>query len=58
VTTKGGPVHATTVVVYYLYQQAFQFFHGGYAAAIAYVLFLAILVVTLVELRISRRWAA
>jgi multiple sugar transport system permease protein len=57
VTTKGGPVHATTVVVYYLYQQAFQFFHGGYAAAIAYVLFLAILVVTLVELRVARRWA-
>jgi multiple sugar transport system permease protein len=56
VTTKGGPVHATTVVVYYLYQQAFQFFHGGYAAAIAYVLFLAILVITLVELRVSRRW--
>jgi multiple sugar transport system permease protein len=56
VTTKGGPVHATTVVVYYLYQQAFQFFHGGYAAAIAYVLFLAILVITLIELRVSRRW--
>ena len=34
-TTKGGPLHATTVVVYYLYQQAFQFFHAGYAAAIA-----------------------
>lgn len=57
VTTKGGPVHATTVVVYYLYQQAFQFFHGGYAAAIAYALFLAILLVTLVELRLSRRWS-
>ena len=57
VTTKGGPVHATTVVVYYLYQQAFQFFHAGYAAAIAYVLFVAILVVTLVQLRSSRRWA-
>ena len=57
VTTHGGPVHATTVVVYYLDQQAFQFFHGGYAAALAYVLFLAILLVTLVELRVSRRWA-
>ena len=39
VTTKGGPLQATTVVVYYLYQQAFQFFNAGYAAAIAYVLF-------------------
>ena len=42
VTTKGGPAQATTVVVYYLYQQAFQFFHAGYAAAIAVVLFVAI----------------
>jgi multiple sugar transport system permease protein len=55
VTTKGGPLHASTVVVYYLYQQAFQYFHAGYAAAIAYVLFAAILVVTLVELQLSRR---
>jgi len=55
VTTKGGPVGATTVVVYYLYQQAFQFFNGGYAAAIAYVLFVAILVVTIVQLTIGRR---
>jgi multiple sugar transport system permease protein len=55
VTTKGGPVGATTVVVYYLYVQAFQFFNGGYASAIAYVLFLAILVVTAIQLTVGRR---
>ena len=55
VTTKGGPVGATTVVVYYLYQQAFLFFNGGYASAIAYVLFLAILVVTAIQLTVGRR---
>jgi multiple sugar transport system permease protein len=55
VTTKGGPVGATTVVVYYLYQQAFQFFNGGYASAIAYVLFVAILIVTAVQLGVGRR---
>jgi multiple sugar transport system permease protein len=55
VTTKGGPIGSTTVVVYYLYQQAFQFFNGGYASAIAYVLFVAILVVTIVQLAIGRR---
>jgi multiple sugar transport system permease protein len=54
VTTKGGPLHSTTVVVYYLYQQAFTFFHAGYAAAIACVLFVAIAAVTLVQLRLSR----
>ena len=43
------------MIVYYLWQQAFQFFNGGYAAAIAYVLFVAILVITLVQFLISRR---
>jgi multiple sugar transport system permease protein len=54
VTTKGGPIHATTVVVYYLYQQAFQFFHAGYAAAISVVLFLVIGAITLIQLRLTR----
>ena len=54
VTTKGGPLHATTVVVYYLYVQAFQFFHAGYAAAIAAVLFVVIAVITFVQLRLTR----
>ncbi len=54
VTTKGGPLHATTVVVYYLYLQAFQFFHAGYAAAIAAVLFVVIAAITLVQLRLTR----
>ena len=54
VTTKGGPLHSTTVVVYYLYQQAFQFFHAGYAAAIAMVLFAVIGVITFVQLRLTR----
>ena len=55
VTTRGGPLGSTTVIVYYLYQQAFQFFNAGYGAAIAYVLFVAILIVTLVQLWVGRR---
>jgi len=55
VTTRGGPLGSTTVIVYYLYQQAFQFFNGGYGAAIAWVLFLGILVVTLIQMWIGRR---
>jgi len=55
VTTRGGPLGSTTVIVYYLYEQAFQFFNGGYGAAVAYVLFLGILVVTLMQLWIGRR---
>jgi multiple sugar transport system permease protein len=55
VTTRGGPLGSTTVIVYYLYQQAFQFFNAGYGSAIAYVLFVAILIVTLIQMGIGRR---
>lgn len=44
VTTKGGPLGSTTVVVYFVWQQAFQMFTAGYGAAAAYVLALALLV--------------
>ncbi|MCW2919326.1 MAG: Multiple sugar transport system permease protein [Actinomycetia bacterium] len=55
VTTKGGPLHASTVLVYYLYQQAFMNFDGGYAAAIGCALFMVILAVTVVQLWLGRR---
>ncbi len=55
VSTRGGPLHATTVVVYYLFQQAFQFFAAGYGAAIAYVLFVAILLLTLLQFWVAKR---
>jgi multiple sugar transport system permease protein len=44
VTTKGGPLGSTTVIVYFVWQQAFQMFTAGYGAASAYVLALAPLV--------------
>ncbi|SDW48285.1 carbohydrate ABC transporter membrane protein 1, CUT1 family [Saccharopolyspora shandongensis] len=46
VTTSGGPANATTTVVYYAYQQAFQFGRFGYAAAICALLVLALGAVT------------
>lgn len=55
VTTHGGPLQATTVLVYYLFNQAFELFHGGYAAAIAYVLFLITLVLSLLQLWLGNR---
>jgi multiple sugar transport system permease protein len=55
VTTRGGPLRSTTVLVYYIYDQAFAFFHAGYAAAIAYVLFLVTLVFSLIQLWVGRR---
>jgi multiple sugar transport system permease protein len=55
-STMGGPLNATTVLVYYLWEQAFQFFKYGYASAIAYMLFIVILVVTAIQFRAGRRF--
>jgi multiple sugar transport system permease protein len=53
--TNGGPGTATYVPVYYLYRLAFQLGKAGYAAAIAYVLFAVILVLTVVQLLVGKR---
>jgi multiple sugar transport system permease protein len=55
-STQGGPLNATTVLVYYLYDQAFQQFNFGFASAIAYFLFLVIIVVTVIQFRVGRRF--
>jgi len=54
--TRGGPGTATYVVVYYLYSLAFEQGIAGYAAAIAYVLLIAIMSLTLIQLWAGRRW--
>ncbi|MFI5554418.1 carbohydrate ABC transporter permease [Streptomyces sp. NPDC051738] len=56
VTTKGGPLGSTTVVVYFVWQQAFQMFTAGYGAAAAYVLAVALFVAG-GALRVVRRRA-
>jgi multiple sugar transport system permease protein len=55
-TTRGGPLHSTNVVVYYLFDQAFQQFNAGYAAALAYALFMVIVVVTFIQFRVGNRF--
>lgn len=54
VTTKGGPVSATRAIYYYIYQQAFTYFHMGYAAAAAVCLALILGVLTAVQMRLLR----
>ena len=56
VLTEGGPGDATRSVVMYIYEKAFQRFDMGYAAAISMTLFAVILVLTLIQFRLSRRW--
>ncbi|MBB5788574.1 carbohydrate ABC transporter permease [Jiangella mangrovi] len=56
VMTEGGPNGASELTVLYLFRQGFQFFHMGYASAIAWVLCLLILLLTLAQLWLQRRW--
>jgi multiple sugar transport system permease protein len=55
-TTGGGPVYATLIYVVYIYFRAFQDFKMGYAAALAWVLFLIIMVMTAIQFILARRW--
>jgi multiple sugar transport system permease protein len=54
VTTKGGPVSATQVIYYFIYLQAFKYFHLGYAAAAAVFLALILGVLTAIQMRLLR----
>jgi multiple sugar transport system permease protein len=54
VMTSGGPSDSTLTVSLYMYKEGFDFFHMGYAAAMAYVLFVVILAITLLQLRLLR----
>jgi multiple sugar transport system permease protein len=56
VLTQGGPGTSTTVLVYYLYQQAFQFHHFGYGATLSVLLFAIVALLTFVQWRMRRKW--
>lgn len=54
--THGGPGVSTTVLVYYVYNQAFEFHDPDYASAVAVVLFGLVLALTVLQWRVRRRW--
>jgi ABC-type sugar transport system permease subunit/ABC-type glycerol-3-phosphate transport system substrate-binding protein len=56
IMTAGGPLDSTLFFAYYLFRQAFQFFRMGYASALAWILFVVVLALTVVQLRLSKRW--
>lgn len=56
IMTQGGPSNSTLTISYYIFQNAFQWFHMGYAAALAYVLFAIVLTVTLIQFKFQSRW--
>jgi multiple sugar transport system permease protein len=53
--TQGGPLRSTTSVVLYMYEEGFRWWRMGYAAAIAFVLFLIIAAATLVQMRFQEK---
>lgn len=53
--TGGGPSQSTSVLVYYLYQRAFEFQEMGYASAVAWVIFVILLILTLLQLKLQRK---
>jgi multiple sugar transport system permease protein len=56
VMTKGGPENATLFLGVYLYQSAFSFLNMGYASAMAFVMFLIIFVLTIIQFKLAGRW--
>ena len=54
--TQGGPLDSTNVLVYWIYKNAFEFFNIGKASAGAYVLFLIVLVLTLIQWKTRKLW--
>ena len=54
--TRGGPLFATTTAVYLVYSNAFEWNKAGYASAMAYYLFIVIMLFTLAQFLFQRRW--
>lgn len=56
IMTRGGPGDRTLSIVMHIYETGFRRFEMGYASALALVVFLVIMAVTLVQVRLSRYW--
>jgi len=52
----GGPQNSTLVYLIYLYRNGFNFFRMGYASAMAWILFMIILAITILQFRMASRW--
>ena len=55
VMTQGGPVESTVSVLYFMYEQGFKWWNLGFASAVAFALFLIMIVFTSIQYRIARR---
>ena len=57
VMTQGGPLNSTLSIVLYMYQEGFRWWNMGYSAALAFILFIIILIVSLIQLKVQRETA-
>ncbi|MFC0524884.1 carbohydrate ABC transporter permease [Pontibacillus salicampi] len=56
ITAAGGPDNSSMVLMLYLFQQGFAFLKMGYASAIAWVLFIILFVITLIQVKLQNKW--
>jgi len=56
IMTQGGPLNSTMFYNLYLYNKAFNDFEMGYASALAWLLLIISLIITVIQFRISKRW--
>lgn len=54
IMTQGGPLNKTLSIVQYMYNEGFRWWHMGYSASIAFVLFVIILITTIIQLKIQK----
>ncbi len=56
IMTGGGPVNSTLFYAYHLFNNAFRYLNMGYAAAMAWFLFLIVVILTAIQMQLSRKW--
>ena len=56
VMTMGGPAQSTVTVLYFMFDEGFKWWNLGNASAVALILFVLILAVTMVQVRVGRRY--
>lgn len=56
ILTGGGPGSASLFYVLYIYRNGFRYFDMGYASALAWVLFIIVLILTIIQFSMARRW--
>lgn len=56
VMTQGGPAQSAVTILYFMYEEGFKWWNLGAGSAVAFILFVLILAVTLLQIALSRRW--